>query len=133
MMASTLTKLLKPWGKDGKQQQQRQWYSDSALQKRDTMMSLSAYPGSDGIYGYHMDPTMYVRADRVMAPLGILGGNTVSTYQGSMVDLESNLSGRSPTLTIPHVLPSSDLRALAPPASSTTSYSSNLTAWKPFK
>lgn len=68
---------------------------------------------------------MHVRQDRVMAPLGILGGNTASTYVGNMIDLESNLLGRSPTLTIPHVLPKSELKSMEPSSSAV------VRAWRP--
>jgi len=48
-----------------------------------------------GILSYLMDPNKYYNCNPCRIELGTVGGNNVSLYDGNMVDLESDLSGRT--------------------------------------
>jgi hypothetical protein len=48
-----------------------------------------------GILGYLMDPNKYYNNNPSFIEKGTVGGNTVSLYANNMVDLESDLTGRT--------------------------------------
>jgi hypothetical protein len=48
-----------------------------------------------GILGYVMDPTKFYNCNPRRNALGTVGGNNVSLYKGNLVDLDSDLSGRT--------------------------------------
>lgn len=50
---------------------------------------------STGILSYLMDPNKYYNCNPCRIDLGTTGGNQVSLYDGNLVDLDSDLSGRT--------------------------------------
>ena len=50
---------------------------------------------STGVLGYLLDPTKYYNHNPCFIEKGIVGGNAVSLYAKNMVDLESDLTGRT--------------------------------------
>lgn len=48
-----------------------------------------------GVLSYLMDPNKFYNCNPCRIELGTVGGNNVSLYEGNMVDLESDLSGRT--------------------------------------
>jgi hypothetical protein len=54
---------------------------------------------STGVLSYLMDPNKYYNCNPCRIELGTVGGNNVSLYDGNMVDLESDLSGRTRVAT----------------------------------
>lgn len=65
----------------------RQLYGSCATKKQ-TEESTSAF-------SYIMDPNKYYNCQPCRVSFGVTGGNNVSLYEGNMVDLESDLSGRT--------------------------------------
>jgi hypothetical protein len=51
------------------------------------------------IHGYLMDPNKFYHANPSYIEKGIVGGNTVSLFSQNLVDLESDLSGRTRAAT----------------------------------
>jgi hypothetical protein len=50
---------------------------------------------STGTLAYLLEPGKYYHKSPCLIQQGIVGGNSVSLYKGNMVDLESDLSGRT--------------------------------------
>ena len=48
-----------------------------------------------GVLSYIIDPTKYYNDNPCLIDRGIIAGNSVSLYRDNMVDLESDLSGRT--------------------------------------
>lgn len=65
----------------------RQLYGTCATKKRTEE--------STGVLSYLMDPNKYYNCNPCRIELGTVGGNNVSLYDGNMVDLDSELSGRT--------------------------------------
>lgn len=69
----------------------RQLYGSCATKKRTEE--------STGVLSYLMDPNKFYNCNPCRIELGTVGGNNVSLYDGNIVDLESDLSGRTRTNT----------------------------------
>lgn len=54
---------------------------------------------STSVLTYLMDPTKYYNCNPCFIERGTVGGNTASIYDGNIVDLESDLSGRTRAAT----------------------------------
>lgn len=65
----------------------RQLYDSCATKKRTDE--------GTGVLSYLMDPNKFYNCNPCRIQLGTVGGNNVSLYEGNMVDLESDLSGRT--------------------------------------
>jgi hypothetical protein len=65
----------------------RQLYGSCATKKRTEE--------STGVLSYLMDPNKFYNCNPCRIGLGTVGGNNVSLYDGNIVDLESDLSGRT--------------------------------------
>lgn len=65
----------------------RQMYGNCATKKRTE--------ASTSILSYLMDPNKHYNCNPCRIELGVVGGNDVSLYEGNMVDLSSELSGRT--------------------------------------
>lgn len=65
----------------------RQMYGTCATKKRTEE--------STGVLSYLMDPNKFYNCNPCRIELGTVGGNNVSLYEGNMVDLDSELSGRT--------------------------------------
>lgn len=50
---------------------------------------------SNGVLGYRLDPNRFYNCNQCFIDRGIVGGNTASLYSGNLVDLESDLMGRT--------------------------------------
>ena len=69
----------------------RQIYDSCATKKRTEE--------GTGALSYLMDPNKFYNCNPCRIELGTVGGNNVSLYGGNMVDLESDLSGRTRVAT----------------------------------
>jgi hypothetical protein len=64
-------------------------------QRDDPCMVKKSVEESTSILSYLMDPNKFYHCNPCFITRGVVGGNTTSLYKGNMVDLESDLNGRT--------------------------------------
>lgn len=65
----------------------------------DTCATKKSTEEATGVLSYLMDPNKFYNCNPCRVEQGTVGGNNVSLYEGNIVDLESDLSGRTRVAT----------------------------------